>query len=232
MLEEIIVAQKEENVFRRWFEDDFFELILWYNLENYSVRGFQLCYDIRRDEHSFTWNDGAGFAHNRVDDGTRPLRHPSSPTLVEDGLFPARLILDRFIDSSAGIDRAIARLVLTKLNEYGKVDANLEEIFQELDKARIAPVTAGAEAPGAAPETAHEPPVSGELKPEPDPAAPGWRKPRALPGFVATCIRVLKERFASRAPFMESAGAGRERYNADELMKQSRVLAKKLSKKR
>jgi len=49
MLKELNVAQKEEDIFRRWFKDDYFDLIVWYNRNDYSIRGFQLCYDIARN---------------------------------------------------------------------------------------------------------------------------------------------------------------------------------------
>ena len=252
MLEEIIVAQKEGDVFRRWFKDDFFELILWYNMTNYSVRGFQLCYDIRRDEHSLTWIVGDGFVHSRVDEGNVPMRHPSSPTLMEDGLFPAKPVMERFIASCAGIDRAITRLVISKINEYGKLNVHLEEVFQSLDNRRIvtkstdsgpAPDMAipdealgipegggsGAMVPGGevafheAAETYTEAPAGPERRPGQE---------QVVPGILGSLFRGLKKRLAARAPFMESSESGRERENADELLKKSRNLAKKLSKKR
>ena len=133
MLREIDAAQKEDDIFRRWFGDDYFELIVWYNRNDYSIRGFQLCYDIARNERSLTWTAGRGFAHTGVDDGSRPMRHPSSPTLVEDGIFPGQSVLDRFIRSCAGIDRVISRLVISKINEYGNLNLNLEEIYAGLE---------------------------------------------------------------------------------------------------
>ena len=38
------VRQREEEGIRRWFFDDYFDLIIWYD-NNHQIEGFQLCYD-------------------------------------------------------------------------------------------------------------------------------------------------------------------------------------------
>jgi hypothetical protein len=117
MLRETDVAQKEEGVFRRWFEDKYFELIVWYDKEGGQITGFQLCYDRYKDEHSLTWFKDKGFQHNRIESDRNQHKHPSTPILVEDGIFPAEDILMRFIDSCHKIDLNISLLIISKLLE-------------------------------------------------------------------------------------------------------------------
>lgn len=224
MLREINVAQKEEDIFRRWFKDDYFELIVWYNRNDYSIRGFQLCYDIARNERSLTWTAGRGFAHTGVDDGSRPMRHPSSPTLVEDGVFPAQAVLDRFVRSCAGIDRILARLVISKLDEFGGLNLNLEEIFAELESR--------ANADGSAPQHL------------PDTLPPSVRDEGKDPATFAGFVKGLVSKRPDTA-MRPGAGTGgtapriNEEYrietsneDLDELVKKPRRLAKRLSRKK
>ena len=121
MLRELDVSQKEEKNFRRWFQDEYFELIVWYDLKSMTIRGFQLCYDIRGDEHCFTWITDKGVMHNRVDEGDRPFRYAATPVLVADGHFPARAVLERFKESCTAIDPHISRIVINKIIEFEKV---------------------------------------------------------------------------------------------------------------
>jgi hypothetical protein len=60
--------QIEGEGFRRWFTDEFFDLIVWYD-EKRTLVGFQLCYDKEGRERALTWTREHGFQHNRIDDG-------------------------------------------------------------------------------------------------------------------------------------------------------------------
>ncbi len=44
---------------RRWFADDYFDLIVWFDKRG-QIIGFQLCYDLPRDEHALTWHEEHG----------------------------------------------------------------------------------------------------------------------------------------------------------------------------
>jgi len=55
MLTEIRNARQVEGEgFRRWFTDDYFDLIVWYGDQNAMI-GFQLCYDKQGKERALTW---------------------------------------------------------------------------------------------------------------------------------------------------------------------------------
>lgn len=103
---------------RRWFCDQYFDLIVWYE-KNGSVMGFQLCYDKSYKERALTWRRSIGFSHEKVDDGEgRPGRVKGTPILVPDGLFDASAITERFARESAEIDPALAALVIKTLKSY------------------------------------------------------------------------------------------------------------------
>ncbi len=108
--------------FRRWFSDDYFDLIVWYDgtrRNHWGINGFQLCYDRSGYERALTWQRGRGFSHEKVDTGeSGRLGLKSTPILVADGLFDASAIAERFREASRGIDPGIVALVLDRLAMY------------------------------------------------------------------------------------------------------------------
>ncbi len=101
---------------RRWFSDDFFDLIVWYDAER-RVSGFQLCYNLQGIEHALTWQDGKGTDHHRIDSGeASPLKN-MTPVLFPDGAVPYDELVRQFTDRAAAIDAAIYSLVIQKISE-------------------------------------------------------------------------------------------------------------------
>jgi len=121
MLVEIENARQiKDEGFRRWFSDDFFDLIVWYD-ERREIRGFQLCYDKHQNERAVTWRREGGFSHHRVDDGetTRGAAgHPMSPILVRDGVFEVHPVAERFRSASANIEPSLAGFVYRTMLDY------------------------------------------------------------------------------------------------------------------
>ncbi len=119
MLKEITnVRQVSEEPTRRWFADDYFDLIVWTD-ETGQICGFQLCYNKQKDQHALTWHRAIGYAHNRVDDGEgKPGKYKAAPILVEEGDFPRDEVMDRFRKGSLHLEEQIARLVCDKLQQY------------------------------------------------------------------------------------------------------------------
>ena len=102
---------------RRWFTDDYFDLIVWYDLSG-ELAGFQLCYDKARTERALTWRRDQGYSHERVDEGEIPGRAKMSPVLVPDGAFPRNGVAERFFEASAQIDPEIRELVYDRLLRF------------------------------------------------------------------------------------------------------------------
>ncbi|OHD60962.1 MAG: hypothetical protein A2014_03070 [Spirochaetes bacterium GWF1_49_6] len=110
--------------FRRWFNDDLFDLFVWYADKNSPAPlGFQLCYGKSdtggiRTDRALTWKPGEGFSHNAIDTGRYSATEHRSPILVADGLFPKKRIVPEFDARSGGIDPAVRDFVLSKLKEF------------------------------------------------------------------------------------------------------------------
>ena len=113
------IKQHPGERFRRWFEDEYFDLIVWYDSGN-KISDFQLCYNKVKDEHVLSWQAEAGFSHNRIDDGEGvPLKN-LTPILVPDGAFPFNFILERFKERAGKIDPKITEFIVSKINEYNE----------------------------------------------------------------------------------------------------------------
>lgn len=116
MLNELTARTYQDKESRRWFSDDYFDLIVW--IENDSVKGFQLCYDKRGNERAVTWFADRGFSHERIDDGEGSPEKNQSPILVPDGKCPVAVIADSFMKRSVGIDPAVRSFVLEKIENF------------------------------------------------------------------------------------------------------------------
>ena len=99
---------------RRWFTDDYFDLIVWYDDEKHLV-GFQLCYDKLVRERALTWTREHGYQHNRIDTGEVPGHAKMTPIIVADGAFSAAAVTERFRRASAEIDPAVSSFVIGTL---------------------------------------------------------------------------------------------------------------------
>jgi hypothetical protein len=103
--------------FRRWFTDEYFDLIVWYD-DDRRLIGFQLCYDKEDRERALTWTLAHGFQHDRIDSGEVPGRSKMTPIIVADGVFNAGPVAERFREASATIEPGIASFVFARLKEY------------------------------------------------------------------------------------------------------------------
>jgi hypothetical protein len=118
MLKEVPeVRQENEPGYRRWFEDECFDLIVWYD-ERSAITGFQLCYNKGKNEHAFTWRQDRGLSHNRVDVGEDKWGRSRTPILIADGVFPEKAVLSNFRAASVQLDVEVARLVIEKIDSY------------------------------------------------------------------------------------------------------------------
>jgi hypothetical protein len=109
------VYQKANDIFRRWFRDNYFDLIVWYN-DAKDIVGFQLCYDVQNYERAITFSDGK-FSHNKIDQGNDPAKN-RTPILVADGVFDESIVIPKFKEAGKAIDKDIYEYVLHKIEEY------------------------------------------------------------------------------------------------------------------
>ncbi len=114
--ESFLSGNPGENV-RRWFSDDYFDLIVWI-AEDGSLSGFQLCYDKYKKERALTWTREKGFSHERVEDGESNPSKNLTPILIPDGACPAQDIIRLFLQRSGEVDPQTKSLIAGKLQEY------------------------------------------------------------------------------------------------------------------
>jgi hypothetical protein len=109
------VRQPLQEPGRRWFGDDYFDLIVWVGDKGEFV-GFQLCYDKSSDEHALTWHQKTGFTHHRVDSGELQRPYKATPILVSDGVVDFAHLIHQFKDRSREMDQQAARFGLGKID--------------------------------------------------------------------------------------------------------------------
>jgi hypothetical protein len=115
------IRQVLEEPRRRWFADDYFDLIVWVG-DGGECLGFQLCYNKSGDEHALTWYKETGFKHHRVDDGELQRPYKATPILVADGVVDFASLSCLFKERSGKMDQQVAGFVL------GKIEAIRQEL--------------------------------------------------------------------------------------------------------
>jgi len=103
---------------RRWFSDDYFDLIIWFDKDG-SIWGFQLCYDRKANQRALTWTKINGYDHSGIDDGEGPTgAHKSSPILVRDGLFDHKSAGEKLADAAGELPPELLSFILEKINRF------------------------------------------------------------------------------------------------------------------
>lgn len=103
---------------RRWFTDDYFDLIIWLEPDG-SVWGFQLCYDRERLPRALTWTRKYGYKHAGIDTGEHVWgTSQCSPVLVEDGLFDAAAIGKKLGAAAGELPPELSGFVIKKISEF------------------------------------------------------------------------------------------------------------------
>jgi hypothetical protein len=116
MLKEIPhIRQIEGEPRRRWFENEYFDLIVWFDQDG-GILEFELCYDKHKNQRALRWQKSEQYSHFRVDDGEHHAgRGKASPILLRDPRFDGEKVLRRFELESAGLEESIATLVREKI---------------------------------------------------------------------------------------------------------------------
>jgi hypothetical protein len=119
MLKEVKnVRQTEGEPRRRWFDDEYFDLIVWFDKDD-SIWGFQLCYDREHKPRALTWTKRYGYKHAGIDDGEHSWGgSKSSPVLVADGLFDSGPIGKKLAADSGELPKELKDFVLWKVREF------------------------------------------------------------------------------------------------------------------
>jgi hypothetical protein len=107
---------------RRWFSDENFDLIVWFEPED-RIIGFQLCYDKGIGQKALTWLKDDGYQHSRIDDGDNPGKMKASPVLEADGCYDRERIGRRFLENKGDIPEKIANCIYRKMMNYSSCNS-------------------------------------------------------------------------------------------------------------
>lgn len=147
MLHEIKNAKKfDEGIRIRWFSDDFFDLVIWYD-DDGNIISFQLTYDKYNDPHALTWKLGKGYIHETIDDGETPGRYKQSPILLPDGDFPGDAISEKFKQHTIKGEPELTEFISDIISSMNKDDGDtgnrqaypvfVEMAFTQKEKKRL-----------------------------------------------------------------------------------------------
>jgi hypothetical protein len=115
------VRQRPEEGFRRWFLNEFFDIIVWYESSKGEPTGFQLCYNRNIDERAFTWQRGKQSSHY-VSSGSDEPRVPSIATAIlhgDAGPVPED-VLSRLEADQGELDADLLDAILTRARDFNR----------------------------------------------------------------------------------------------------------------
>lgn len=108
------VKQEPGDGYRRWFEADGVELIVWFDARDRS-QGFQVCYDLGTGPHTLTWRPGQDLQHHRVDEGDDGALGKMTPVLEAAGAAPYGQVLALFDRHAGSLDSELRTWVRQRL---------------------------------------------------------------------------------------------------------------------
>ncbi len=112
MLKEVsYIRQIEGEPRRRWFEDEYFDLIVWFD-QTGGIQEFELCYDKGKNQRALRWVQPDKYSHFRVDDGENLAgRGKATPILLRYDCFDRERVLLRFEQECTDLEKGLARFV-------------------------------------------------------------------------------------------------------------------------
>lgn len=119
LVENKTVRQRPEEGYRRWFLNDFFDLIVWYERKGGALTGFQLCYSRHVKERAFTWQRGRQSSHF-VSSGSDERGVPWIATAVlhgDAGPVPEE-VLQRLREEQGELERELLERVLSAAEAF------------------------------------------------------------------------------------------------------------------
>ena len=120
------VRQRPEEGYRRWFVNDYFDIILWYDHEGGELTGFQVCFSKNKDERAFSWQKNEYASSHYVSD---PVRETGTSGLATNilygyaGIIPGETIR-RLKDEKGELDDEILSLILESIETYNGKQRN------------------------------------------------------------------------------------------------------------
>lgn len=119
------VAQTEADLLRRWFDDEYFDLVVWCVPDTGEPVAFHLSYDRARNERTIAFNEGQ-FKHWQVDAGDRtPMANYAAMfTGAGDADADVEKLARRFEKQSQEIELRIAEFVIERLKDLAALQSS------------------------------------------------------------------------------------------------------------
>lgn len=118
------VRQRPDEGFRRWFVNEYFDLIVWYeSASSDEPTGFQLCYSRHLNERAFTWQRNKQSSHF-VSSGSDQRGMPWIATAVlhgDAGPVPDE-VFARLREEQGELDDALLERVIETARAYNARD--------------------------------------------------------------------------------------------------------------
>lgn len=117
------IKQYESNKYRRWFQNEFFDLYAWQQPgdNNSEPLGFQLCYEKNGEQRALRYSPEAGYKHEGVDAPEDKPGRAMTVIFVADGVFNVDEIGARFARDAIHLPEVVREFVLTRIREYSGV---------------------------------------------------------------------------------------------------------------
>ena len=113
------VRQREDEGYRRWFVNSYFDIIIWYDKKEGEIIGFQFCFSRNDKEKAYTWTKEYSSSHivsdTYYEKNTLSL---STGILKGDGGSIPDAVLSRFLNELKKLDRMIVELIINNISEY------------------------------------------------------------------------------------------------------------------
>ncbi len=109
------VRQRPEEGFRRWFSNNYFDIVIWYEEEGGEISGIQFCYGKPFSEKAFTW-ESTSQSHHYV---TEQRKSASATGMLKgDAGIISESVMKQLKEESHEMDKDLLVLVLEKIDAF------------------------------------------------------------------------------------------------------------------
>lgn len=127
MLKEFKKLRQVEEISRRLFTDEYFDLYLWYKKNSEDFIGFQLVFSVNDNQMALTAEVGKYPHIRKVDSGDDQFYDPTD-LLDGTGYFPQEELYEMFEKHSENLDEELRVNILKVIRTYN--DKNLPSNFK------------------------------------------------------------------------------------------------------
>ena len=115
------VRQRPGEGYRRWFLNNYFDIIVWYEKKDGDIKGFQICYEKNGREKAFTWEPKAVSSHYVSTSGfdKSESSFDSAILMGHAGKIPGEVI-DKLNSDQGELDSDLLNNFIEKITSYNK----------------------------------------------------------------------------------------------------------------